>query len=73
METLPKAITARYGLPDKLHELNRGLPLRLRVDGLHLEYKDGQGLVMNRRTGEIHGRYVQFNNDKFKLVKEKKS
>lgn len=72
LNTLPKLINAKYGLRDKLHELNREMVMRDRMEGWRLDYQDNTGLVHNVKTGAIYGRYVNAMNDKFKLVKEGK-
>ena len=68
ISTLPLFISTPYGLPDKLHELNRGLPMRDRIDGLHIEYKAGEGVIVNRRTGAELGRYITVDYNKYKLI-----
>ena len=77
LNSLPKFISARYGLADRVGELNRSLPLRDRADGLQVEYvAGGTARVFNRRTDETLGRYIFATNsgktEKFKLVKEMK-
>lgn len=72
MNILPKIITTKFGLQDKLHELNQNMPMNLRFDGLHVEYNNGKGVVKNRRTGEVYGEYVQFNNYTYRLREVKK-
>lgn len=66
---LPKAITAQFGLQDKISEVNRSLPANKRMDGLHVKYEAGKGIAYNRKTGEVYGQYEQFDNNKYKFVK----
>lgn len=65
---LPKMITASFGLPDKLNEMNRDLPMRDRADGLCLKYESGIGKVMNIKTGDVYAEYKQIANNKYKLI-----
>lgn len=68
ISTLPNFISTPYGLRDKLHDLNRNLPMRDRVDGLRLEYREGEGVVLNIRTNIELGRYITADYNKYKLV-----
>lgn len=68
---LPKMITTSFGLPDKLNEMNRNLPMRDRIDGLYLQYNEGVGVVMNRKTGDVYAEYKQIANNKYKLIEVK--
>lgn len=67
ISTLPNFISTPYGLEDKVHDLNRSLPMRDRVDGLRVEYDAGEALVLNVRSGQIYGRYVTVDYNKYKL------
>lgn len=64
-------ITTSFGLPDKLNEMNRNLPMRDRIDGLYLQYNEGVGVVMNRKTGDVYAEYKQIANNKYKLIEVK--
>lgn len=68
ISTLPNFINTPFGLRDKLAELSRGLPMRDRMDGLRIEYRDGEGVVFNQKTGVELGRYVTADYNKYKLV-----
>jgi len=68
ISTLPNFINTPYGLPEKVSELNRNLPLRDRMDGLRIEYRDGDGVVFNHKTGVELGRYVTADYNKYKLL-----
>lgn len=68
ISTLPNFINTPFGLRDKLSELNRELPIRDRMDGLRLEYRDGEGVVFNQKTGAELGRYVTADYNKYKLI-----
>lgn len=59
IDLLPKFITCSYGLPDKLNELQRDLPIRAKSGGLSLRYDSGVGVVFNRRDNTIYGHYKQ--------------
>jgi hypothetical protein len=70
ISNLPNFISTKYGLSDKCHELNRNMPMRDRVDGVYVECREGEGVVLNRNTGKILGRYVSVDYNKYKLVIE---
>lgn len=70
---LSKIINTDYGLRDKVHELNREMPIKHRADGWCVEYcnipETYQALVFNKKTKELLGRYVPFGNRRHKFVK----
>jgi len=68
ISTLPNFISTPYGLPEKVSELNRSLPMRDRMDGLRVEYREGVGVVFNQKTGVELGRYTTADYNKYKLV-----
>lgn len=74
ISNLPKFMSVSFGLPDKLHELNRNMIMRDRMDGISVEYIEGEGIVLNRKTGEQLAKYVFVSQsangkiDKFKMV-----
>lgn len=67
ISTLPNFISTPFGLRDKIEELNRNLPMRDRMDGLRVEYREGEGVVFNQKTGAELGRYITADYNKYKL------
>lgn len=69
MDNLPKIITAKYGLTNKLCNIFRDqIPLRDKMS-LSLYYrKDGNiGVFFNKKTGQEYARYTWFADNKYKL------
>lgn len=66
IQILPKAITTPNGLRTKLEDIYRELPYNTKKEIL-FNYNHGIGEILDRNNN-ILAKYIQFSNDKYKLI-----
>jgi len=72
MNNVPRVITVKYGLRDKVCEIYRDvIPMNAKMAGLSYKVEHGQALFFDKNSGAVIAKYIQFDYNKYKLVVSK--